>query len=323
MEPRGTNNVTKEAARKFAVAVLEKKLSCKVSSIKYLGGGAFGFVYLAEIDKQPEKLIMKACRTNGMCGREAQSLTLLGKNSIIKIPKVYFTFLASDDIPIDFICMEFIEGTDCFTNRAFLFKSSRKRKEFADKITSAMRVWHETENDKFGLVGNAIYDSWLDYYKPFSEDILLTARKLHKQGRLKESVMDAMERAWSAFDEIFSEPVEKAGLIHGDLNVMNIMADKNLNPTAIIDPLECCWADTEYDLFSLRNMTGERFGLYETYKSKYHVSEKCDLKTSFYALFFEVYCYILAGVETVTIPPVLVKRMNKELKKLSSKPMNK
>ena len=318
MESGKTKNVTKETAQEYAVAVLEDRLSCKVIHIKYIGGGSFGFVYLAKIDTQPEKIIMKACRTDGMCEREAQGLALLGKNSLIKIPTVYFTSLASDTIPIDFICMEFIEGTDCFTNRSFLFKSSKKRKEFADKITSAMRVWHETENDKFGLVGNAVYDSWLDYYKPFAENILLTARELHKNGRLKARVLKTMESAWNAFDEIFSEPIEKAGLIHGDLNVMNIMADKNLNPTAIIDPLECCWADTEYDLFSLRNMTGERFGLYKTYKSKYRVSKKCDLKTSFYALFFEVHCYIFAGAQIVTIPPTLVKRVNKELKKLHS-----
>ena len=316
MEPKKTKNVTKEGAQKYAVSVLEDKLSCKVNSIKYIGGGSFGFVYLAEIDNQPEKIIMKACRTDGMCEREAQGLALLGENSLIRIPTVYFTSLASDIIPIDFICMEFIEGTDCFTNHSFLFKSSKKKKEFADKITSAMRVWHETENDKFGLVGNAAYDSWLDYYKPFAEDILLTARELNKNGRLKTSVLEAMEKAWNAFDEIFSEPIKKAGLIHGDLNVMNIMADKDLNPTAIIDPLECCWADTEYDLFSLRNMTGERFGLYETYKSKYPVSEKCDLKTSFYALFFEVYCYIFSGAPVVKIPRILVKRMNKELRKM-------
>ena len=316
MELRSVNTVTKDAAKGYAVTVLEDKFSCKVRRIKYVGGGSFGYVYLAETDTMPKKVIMKACRTDGMCEREAQELMLLGKNSLIKIPEVYFTFLATDEIPIDFICMEYMEGKDCFTHFMFLLKSPKKKKEFADKITSAMRVWHETENGKFGLIGNAVYDSWLGYYKPFAEDILLTARELYKHGRLKIQVMDTMERAWNAFDEIFSEPIEKAGLIHGDLNVMNIMADNDLNPTAIIDPLESKWADTEYDLFSLRNMTGEHFGLYETYKSKYPVSEKCDLKTSFYALFFEVYCYIFSGAQKVKIPQVLIKRMNDELKKL-------
>lgn len=315
MEQRSVRDITKEESQEYAVTVLEEKLSCKVSSIKYIGGGSFGFVYLVTTDGTPEKVIMKACRTDGMCEREALELTTLGKNSLIKIPRVYFTYLAADKIPIDFICMEFVEGKDCFTNFALLFKSSKKKKAFADKITSAMRVWHETENDKFGALENAAFDSWLDYYKPFAEDILISARELYKKGKLEKKIIDAMERAWNVFDVIFSEPVTKAGLIHGDLNVMNIMADKNLNPTAIIDPLETKWADIEYDLFQLRNLTGDYFGLYKMYKSKYPVSEKCDLKIAFYALYHEVYCYIFSGVKIITIPRVLARRMNRELKK--------
>ena len=85
--------------------------------------------------------------------------------------------------------------------------------------------------------------------------------------------------------------------------------------TAIIDPLESKWADKEYELFQLRNLTGDRFRLYETYKSKYPVSEKCDIKTAFYALYNEVYAYISSGIKMNFILMPLVKRMNKELDK--------
>ena len=320
MELKSVSKITKSEAKSFAVLVLEKKFNCKTESIKYIGGGSFGYVYLAEINKEPHKIIMKACRTAGMCEREALELKTLGKDSIIKIPKVYFTYLADSEIKIDFICMEFVEGTDCFTNPRFLLKPGKVKRDFADKVTSAMRVWHETENDKFGPLDNAVYDSWLDYYKPVAEDILVAARRLYKEGRLEKQVIDTMEKAWKAFDMIFSEPVKKAGLIHGDLNVMNIMADKNLNPTAIIDPLESKWADIEFDLFQLRNLSGEKFGLYKMYKKKYPVSEKCDLKTSFYALFHEIYCYIISGVKINFILMPLVKRMNRELRAYQHKP---
>lgn len=315
MELRNVSPITKEEAKNYAVQVLEKTRSCAVREIRYLGGGSFGYVYLAKIDQAPEKVIMKACRTDGMCAREAMELTTLGKNSQIKIPKVYFTHFADDKIPIDFICMEFADGKDCFTNFKHLFKSRKAKQAFADRVTSAMRVWHETKNDKFGLLEDAVFDTWLDYYKPFAEDILVTARLLHQNGKLETRVLNAMERAWRAFDAIFSEPVKSAGLIHGDLNVMNILADQDLHPIAFIDPLDSRWADIEYDLFQLRNLTGERFRLYETYKSKYPVSEKCDLKTSFYALFHEIYCYSLSGHKTNAILMPLVKRMNRELKK--------
>ncbi|MBQ4443274.1 MAG: fructosamine kinase family protein [Clostridia bacterium] len=315
MEQREIRPVSKKEAQTFAMTVLENTYSATVMNIKYVGGGSFGFVYKVEIDKEPFTIIMKACRTEGICVREANELTLLGSDSLARIPKVYFTFLASPEIPIDFIGMEFVEGTNCFTDFAKLLNSKKAKAHFADDITTIIHHWHERTNDKFGLIGNAVYDEWLDFYQPFALEILDCARDLSNNGKLEKKVIDTMERAWSAFDYIFSDKVETASLIHGDMNVMNIMSDKHLNSLAIIDPLESKWADKEYELFQLRNLTGDRFGLYATYKAKYPVSDKCDIKTAFYALYHEVYAYIISGVKVNFILMPLVKRMNKELDK--------
>lgn len=315
MKQKEIRPVSKKEAQEFAKTVLENTYNTKVNSIKYVGGGSFGFVYKAAIDKEPFTVIMKACRTEGNCEREASELTLLGADSLIKIPKVYFTYLATDEIPIDFIGMEFVEGTNCFTDFAKLLNSRKAKEKFADEITTIIHHWHEQTNDKFGLIGNAVYDEWLDFYQPFAADILDCARELTNSGKLEKKVLDTMERAQAAFDYIFSDKVETASLIHGDMNVMNIMSDKRLKPLAIIDPLESKWADKEYELFQLRNLTGDKFRLYDTYKRKYPVSEKCDIKTAFYALYHEVYTYIISGTKVNFILMPLVKRMNKELDK--------
>lgn len=316
MKQKEIRPFNKNEAKAYAIKTLENKYECKVNSIKFIGGGSFGYVYKADIDKEPYTVIMKACRTEGICGREAQELALLGADTLIKVPKVLFVCLATAEIPIDFICMEFVEGTNCFTDFAKLLNSKKTKQKFADEITTVIHHWHEQTNDKFGLIGNAVYDEWLDFYKPFAYEILECARDLAKSGKLEKKVIYTMEKAWSAFEYIFSEKVETASLIHGDMNVMNIMSDKHLKPIAIIDPLESKWADKEYELFQLRNLTGEMFGLYDTYKAKYPVSEKCDIKTAFYALYHEVYCYIISGIKVDFILMPLVKRMNKELRRV-------
>lgn len=307
--------VTRQEAEAYAQTVIEKKFGCTTKKKKYIGGGSYGFVFLFEIDKEPYRVIMKACRTKGMCEREARELILLGKNCPVHMPQVYFTFVETQQIPIDFICMEFVEGTDTFTHFEKLFTSKKKKEEFALKVVSTMNFWHSQHNDRFGLVGEAVHDTWLGYYKNFAYEILEAARELNKNKKLDSKTLATMERAWLNFDFIFSQKVEKASLIHGDLNVMNIMTDKNLNVTAIIDPLESKWADKEYDLFQLRNLTGERFRLYDTYKKLYPTSEKVDLKCAFYGLYHEIYCYISSGSKVDFILKPLVKRMNKELKK--------
>ncbi len=315
MQQKEVRSVGKDAAKDYAKSVLEKTCGANVTKIQYVGGGSFGFVYKAAIDKAPHTVIMKACRTAGLCEREARELAVLGADSLIKIPRVYFTFLANGEIPMDFIGMEFVEGTNCFTDFVKLLNSKAAKARFADEITTAIHHWHEQTNDKYGPIGNAVYDDWLDYYRPFAAEVLDCARALASGGKLEQNVLKAMERAWGAFDFIFSERVETASLIHGDMNVMNILSDKRLHPTAIIDPLESKWADREYELFQLRNLTGDRFGLYDTYKAKYPVSEKCDLKTAFYALYHEVYAFLISGTKINSILMPLVKRMNQELDK--------
>lgn len=299
----------------FVNAVISEHYACKISNIKYVGGGSFGYVYTVEIPVAPYKLIVKACRLSGMYRCEANALRTLGDDTLIHIPMVYFTFEANNDIPMDFIVEEFIEGTDCFTDFKKIFLSKRKKQRFANDIADALAHWHSITNDKFGTLDNPEYDNWLDFYKPFAEDILNTAVKMYDEGKINRKTINTMQVAWDNFDYIFSEPIEHASLIHGDLNVMNVMSDSNLNITAIIDPLECKWADKEFDLFQLRNLTGDFFNLYNTYKAKYPVSKNVDLKCAFYAVYHEIYCFISSGSHTEIILKTAVNRLIRELKK--------
>lgn len=315
MQQKIVSKYSKEQTLEFVKKAIANHYSCDVTAAKYIGGGSFGYVYKIEIPASPYKLIVKACRVSGMHLSEANALRTLGKDSLIHIPKVYFTVDSDNQIPIDLIVEEFIEGTDCFTDFSKLFLSKSKKAAFANNIADCIAHWNNIKNNKFGSLDNPEYDNWLDFYKPFAKDILTTAIQMNKDGLLNSKTLNTMKTAWENFDFIFSEPIEQASLIHGDINVMNVMSDKNLNITAIIDPLDCKWADKEFELFQLRNLTGEFFNLYETYKSKYPVSGKCDLKCAFYAVYHEIYCFISSGTHTELILKMTVYRLNKELKK--------
>ena len=319
MEQRERSRITKVQAKTYAEAALTKSLACTVKSIRFIGGGSFGHVFEAEIDKAPFCVVMKGLRADGLCEREADELRLLAENSAVRIPEVYFTFLKTHEIPMDFIGMEKVGGTNCFTDFKKLFCSKKEKAAFAVSVCEAAHNWHLQTNDKFGLIGTASADTWLEYYRPFAEEILKEARSMYKHRRLGRHAMQAMELGWKHFNVIFSEQVAHACLIHGDLNVMNIMSDDRLHLTAVIDPLESKWADPEYELFQMRNLTGNLFHLYETYKSKYHVSEKCDVKTAFYALYHEVYTYIITGSRIHYYLPQMVKRFNKEMRRAGLK----
>lgn len=94
------------------------------------------------------------------------------------------------------------------------------------------------------------------------------------------------------------------------------MVDNLHRVTGFIDPLNCMYADREYDLFQFDNLTGKRFFLSETYRQKYGASKYLDQKLAFYGLWNEVFCYIKSGVLVNIIMNPLVKNMYRQIEKL-------
>ena len=146
--------------------------------------------------------------------------------------------------------------------------------------------------------------------------MLRAAEGYAAQKQLDAGVLETMRAAMRRFDTIFRERVEKACLIHGDLNIANIMVGKGGKLTGFIDPLNSMYADREYDLFQFNNLTGKRFFLCETYVRRYGASELCAHKLAFYGLWNEVHCYIRSGVLVNLILKPLVQNMRARLEEL-------
>ena len=307
--------LTKKQALEYARIVVSQKFGKSVVKVGYMGGGSFGRAVAVEC-RDGEKLVVKFLRAKNMMEKEVHDLKLLADHSSIRVPAVLFARLGDDEIPVDCYGMEQIEGKSALFALGMLFLGKKRRKEFADKVTSALHAIHSCKNDKFGDTMNADCDSWLDYYRPFAAEVLNKAEEYFAAGKLKEKIVLAMRAAWEKFDVIFSEKVGEACLIHGDLNVGNIMVGKGYKITGFIDPLNSAYADREYDLFQFDNLTGKRFFLRETYVEKYGASRYCMQKLAFYGLWNEVYCYIRSGVLINLIMDPLVKNMNKRLKEL-------
>lgn len=307
--------LTKKQALEYARIVVRQKSGKSAVKVRYMGGGSFGRAVAVQC-RDGQKLVVKFLRAKDMMEKEVNDLKLLADHSSIRVPAVLFARLGDDEIPVDCYGMEQIEGKSALFALSMLFLGKKRRKEFAEKVASALHVIHSCKNDKFGNTMNADCDSWLDYYRPFAAEVMQKAEEYFAAGKLKKKIVLAMRAAWEKFDVIFSEEVGEACLIHGDLNVGNIMVSKGYEITGFIDPLNSAYADREYDLFQFDNLTGKRFFLRETYIEKYGASRYCKQKLAFYGLWNEVYCYIRSGVLISLIMDPLVKNMNKRLKEL-------
>lgn len=307
--------LTNDDGKKYAALAARSHFGKKADKVKYLGGGSFGKAFMVTFSDN-SKIVVKFLRAKGMIQKEAHDVELLSESSPVKMPEVLFVREADDEIPVDCYAMEMMKGKNAGTDVSFYLSSRKKRKEFAENVTSALHNIHSHRSDRFGDTMNPVYESWTECYKPFAEAVLREARALYEKGELSGKIMDTMEAAWEKFDVIFSEPVTEACLIHGDLNIANIMIDKNGKLAGFIDPLNSMYADREYDLFQFYNLTGKHFFLGETYRKKYGESRHCEDKLAFYGLWNEVFCLIKSGVIIGFIMNPLVKNMNRRLKNL-------
>ena len=181
MQQKTVSKYTKEQTCEFAKEVLFRHYGSRATQIKYIGGGSFGYVYKAELPVMPYTLTVKACRVASMQHNESAALKKLAESSLVHIPEVYFTFDATDEIPMDFIIEEFVNGTDCFTDFSKLFLSKKRKAKFADAIADCLANWHSVTCNKFGSLDFPEYDNWLDFYRPFAQDILQTAAELNRK----------------------------------------------------------------------------------------------------------------------------------------------
>ncbi len=291
--------------------IAENQLNCRISNMKFIGGGSFGKVYKCT-KADGDTIILKAYHVSGMEATEANQLQILGKNTSVNMPKVYFTY-TDDEIAV--MCMSFIDGKNAL-DPSFLLKSKAQKQKFANDVIDGQLQWHNVKGEKFGYLENAIYDSWKEFYIENKVEKDLTGlKKLMDEGKYSKKNYDLLCRGLDIFKEVANEP-EYPVLIHGDLNIMNIMADsKNMKLTGFIDPCGSMWADNEYDLFQFLNMWGNAFSLYDTYKSKCKMSEHCDFKVAFYGALHENSMRLKGGL----IVPVWEIQNNNRLKKAMKK----
>ncbi len=292
-----------------------KNLNKKVSDIKFIGGGSYGRVYKT-ILSNGETIAVKAYRIQGSQYEETQQLNILSANTSVEMPKVLFTY---DDAETAILAMSFVDGQNVL-NPMFLIKNKEQKQKFAQDVVSGMLQWHSVTNDKFGSLENPVYDSWYEYYKKEKQEPWLAGlNELAQKGKFSKKSLKLLYEATEIFNNLYDEksiPV----LIHSDLNIMNIMADpKTLKLNAFIDPCACMWADREYDLFQLRNMWGDAYGLYETYKQKYKLSEYADFRVAYYGAMNEAHCRLGGGLIMPLWEILCNIRLKKEMKKLKEK----
>lgn len=292
--------------------IVKDSLKSEVKELKFIGGGSFGKVFRAELS-DGRVIAVKAFIKKGGQYQEASQLRKLSENTTVNMPEVLFVYA---DEKTAVMGMSFIEGENALNPR-FLLKSKEKKEKFARDVVSGMLQWHSVKGEKYGVLENPCYDTWLEYYKKEKQQPWLKAlSELCDKGKYSKKSLELLKKATEIFDEVAKEPSSPV-LIHGDLNIMNIMVDsESFELTGFIDPCGSMWADREYDLFQLLNMWGTKYGIYEEYKRQCPLSEYADFRVAYYGAMHEAAMRLSGGITVPVWEEMNNMRLKREMKKI-------
>lgn len=279
-------------------SIVKKYYGITPNSIRPLGGGFYGRVFLAELGTEPFTIIIKIYLYPHLAEKEAGQLKILSAHSTVKMPEVFFIHTAESDIPNDAIIMEYISGINAGDSDIVIPDNSRR--SIAEAIIENLLSYHQTVNPKgFGEINAVSYEpDWKLFYKPKADAALWKAEQMKRKGKLDDYVISVIKKSRNNYDRIFYLPVKEARLIHGDYNTWNVLLDEKLTCIkAVIDPFGCCWADSELDLYQLNNANGKYYRLLDIYSAKFTLSENFPLKMCFYELVSEINHYYDANVD--------------------------
>ena len=164
-------SIDKNTALNYAKHIIKEQIGQAVKNIKYLGGGSFGIAYGVEFF-DGKKIVVKFLRAADMLDKEVYDLRLLASNCPKNIPEVLFVRKADESIPVDCYGMDMIDGKSALMSFGMMRWTKRKKKDFADMVTTALHEIHCCKNEKFGDTLCTDCESWLDYNKTFGKAVL-------------------------------------------------------------------------------------------------------------------------------------------------------
>ncbi len=277
--------------------IVSDNFGAPVLNIKALGGGFYGKVFLAQIDKSPYKIIIKVYLFKDIANKEALQLKMLSNYAIAKIPKVYFVDTENQN---DVLAMEYIDGINAGFQKNFPAEIKTK---IAEEIVMNLLEIHSHENlAGFGDLEDEVFvKDWRDYYYDIAQNTVYKSDILHKENKIDEEIFEVIKKSFNNYHKIFYLPITRASLIHGDYNTWNILLESDMKKiSGIIDPFNCRYADSEFDLYQLDNANGKELNLLELYSKKKALSENFYNKRVFYELFTEVNHYYDANRDLKT-----------------------
>jgi len=301
-------NVNKQELAQIA----QQHMGAAVQDMRYLGAGGSGKVWLANLS-DGQCVILKVFRRSGEMQAEATQLQFIAQHCQAAMPRVLFTHSCGQH---EVLGMTKVPGRNALDPR-LLLRSRAKKAAFANDVAQNLLQLHGIRGQGYGNLQHPTHNSWLAYYnETIAQPTLSCLQAAAAQGKFSKRTVALLCEGYACYEQLAQEP-EHAVLIHGDINLANIMADPNtLRLTGFIDPCEVIWAAREYGLFQLQNMWGNCYGLYDAYKAQHAMPPHSDFIIAFYGALNEARVFAVSGMHYGVWQQLWNRRLRAQLRRI-------
>ncbi|MGN0772118.1 MAG: fructosamine kinase family protein [Christensenellales bacterium] len=257
---------------------------CQPLSVSEAGSGFYGKVFKVTLPVAPYIVSVKLFDKTEYLFMQEREQSLIHSLGMVRIPAVLHTYVNNN---VNALIMEWAEGENLGD---MPLPSASERNTIGWEVVNQAIALHRAANHTYGYVNGKQYNTWQSFYYDLSIEMLARIKKGAEQGLMQKQSLALMEYALSQFDYIFSDEIKAPSLIHGDLNIGNVIV-KGSAVSAIIDPMGVMWGDREIELFQFECSGSDKYDLLEKYFSVNKPSTKFEIKNAYYKTFAEANHY--------------------------------
>ncbi|MGN0797116.1 MAG: phosphotransferase [Christensenellales bacterium] len=269
--------------RKVQLAI-QTLYNCPPLTITEAGKGFYGRVFKVTLAVAPFVLSVKLFDEPQYMVMQASEQGFMHSLGVVKVPKVLHVLQSQD---INALVMEWAEGDNL---GQMPLPEQPIRDAIGWEVVDQAVALHGVTNKTYGYLSGKQYPTWQAFYIDLSLQMLERISSASDRGLLDKEYLDLMTYAYNRFDKIFAEQVKAPSLLHGDLNIGNVIVQNN-SVSALIDPMGVMWGDRELELFQFECSGSDKYDLLDKYFSINPPSKKFSLKNAYYKTFAEANHY--------------------------------
>lgn len=193
-------------------------------------------------------LVAKYYTARGIASQEAYKLSMLGRESTVRMPTVYGMMVSQQTPQHEVLLMERMGGVSVEAPT----RTPERWLQLQDQIVAALLAWHRI--DSHGLVGtvdSTQENNWPAWYKQRVE-ILWSTLGYMRPERLSMEDHRFLFRCRQSLCAFFTDFDDPCVLVHGNLSLQSMMKEAWSDQLlSMVNPGTILWAPREYELFRL------------------------------------------------------------------------